>query len=328
MVAHQLVRGLGDPVIQEQVLAQGAESGAMDLNKLIKFIEAKEAGKRSSLLLTTAAGLNRMSEYKRGKFPSTSSSSPLSPTLTSPATCNYCRSDRCRGRTECSARDKICSWCQGKSHFERVCQKKKKGVPKKEKEQSTNAHLSSSEVGAGSFCNLSLGNMKHETRTISHHEYSTIDGCWVARRAEPHPSVAVSVSVCGEAYPALRLPHPRQLHLHTTTPALPDTGAQLTVAGPALLRALGVSEHELIPLPNEVRAANNQSLALLGGLFINISGKDNDGNTRVSKQLCYVSRHCSALFLSNTAFSLAGGYEDIIHNGNFIYTLFNLHQNY
>ena len=27
MVAHQLVRGLGDPVIQEQVLAQGAESG-------------------------------------------------------------------------------------------------------------------------------------------------------------------------------------------------------------------------------------------------------------------------------------------------------------
>jgi hypothetical protein len=32
--------------------------------------------------------------------------------------------------------------------------------------------------------------------------------------------------------------------------------------------------------------------------------------------------------LINTAFSLAGGYEDIIHNGNFIYTLFKLHQNY
>ena len=29
-----------------------------------------------------------------------------------------------------------------------------------------------------------------------------------------------------------------------------------------------------------------------------------------------------------TAFSLAGGYEDIIHNGNFIYTLFKIRKNY
>ena len=110
MVAHQLVRGLGDPVIQEQVLAQGAESGAMDLTKLLKFIEAKEAGKRSSLLLTSAGGLNKMSEYKRGKL--SSSSSPLSPTTPSPAQCNNCGSDKCKGKKDCFAKDKICSWCQ------------------------------------------------------------------------------------------------------------------------------------------------------------------------------------------------------------------------
>ena len=72
------------------------------------------------------------------------------------------------------------------------------------------------------------------------------------------------------------------------------------MAGPGLLRALGVSEHEMI-LSNEVRAPNNQSLSLLGGMFLNISGMEKDGNTRVSKQLCYVSRYCSALFLSKAA---------------------------
>ena len=280
MVAHQLVRGLGDPVIQEQVLAQGAETGgAMDLTKLLKFIEAKEAGKRSSLLLTSAGGLNKMSEYKRGKL--SSSSSPPSPTSASPALCNNCGSDKCRGKKECFAKDKICSWCQWKGHFERVCLKKKKGEPKREKEnKTTNAHLSSLEVGAGSFSNLRLGVQKNfKKRTISHHEFDTVRGCWVARRAEPHPSVAVSVSVSGEAYSALRLPAPEQMHLHTHTLALPDTGAQLTVGGPSLLRALGVAEQELVPLSNEVRAANNENLALLGGLFLTVSGMDNEGNT-------------------------------------------------
>ena len=308
MVAHQLVRGLGDPVIQEQVLAQGAESGVMDLAKLIKFIEAKEAGKRSSLLLTTAGGLNRMSEYQRGKRSSSSLSTPLSPTPlspTPPVTCTHCGSDKCKGKKECNARDKICSWCLVKNHFERVCSKKKKGEAKKVKEdQPTNAHISSLEVGAGSFCNLSLSSNVHSNfkkRTIGHHEYDSSKGCWIAKRAEPHPTITVSVSVCGDAYPALQLPPPRQLHLHATTSALADTGAQLTVAGPFLLRILGLSEQEMIPLSNEVRAANNQNLALLGGLFITLSGEDGEGNTRVSKQLCYISQHCSTLFLSKAA---------------------------
>ena len=219
MVAHQLVRGLGDPVIQEQVLAQGAESGAaMDLTKILKFIEAKEAGKRSSLLLTSAGGLNKMSEYKRGKLSSSPSSSPFSPNTPSPALCKNCGSDKCKSRKDCFAKDKICSWCQWKGHFERVCLKKKKGEPKKE---STNAHLSSLEVGTGSFCNLSLGTSENfQKRTIGHHEFDAVHSCWVARRAEPHPKVAVSVSVSGEAYSLLH-------SSCTSTPAPPPCQTQV-----------------------------------------------------------------------------------------------------
>ena len=67
MVQHQLVRGLSDPLIQEQVLAHAAtEDGAiMDLNKTINLIEAKESGKADAGLLSrsgTTTSLNRISD--------------------------------------------------------------------------------------------------------------------------------------------------------------------------------------------------------------------------------------------------------------------------
>jgi transposase InsO family protein len=292
MVAHQLVRGLADPVIQEQVLAQGAESGAMDLAKIIKFIEAKEAGKRSSLLLTSAGGLNKMSEYQKGKH-------IPKPDQTN---CKFCGSDRCRRKTECWAREKNCNWCQSKGHAEKACNNKKNGQPKRQGSQGagTNSLLSSQEpsqqVGAGSFCNLSTDNVA-ETRAIGHFEYVGSQG-WVARRAESHPTLQVSVSVCSEAYPALRLPPPRARHSFTTANALADTGAQLTVAGPSLLRSLRISEQELLPLSNSVTAANQATLDLKGGVFITISGRDRAGETRVTRQLCYIAGNTSHLFIS------------------------------
>ena len=46
------------------MLANGADNTDLDLSKTLKFVEAKEAGKRSSNLLTTAGGLNKMSEFQ------------------------------------------------------------------------------------------------------------------------------------------------------------------------------------------------------------------------------------------------------------------------
>ena len=65
MVCHQLIRGLANPTIQEQVLAHGADNADLDLAKTLKFVEAKEAGKRSSNLLKNAGGLNKMSDFQK-----------------------------------------------------------------------------------------------------------------------------------------------------------------------------------------------------------------------------------------------------------------------
>ena len=136
-------------------------------------------------------------------------------------------------------------------------------------------------------------------KVIGHHEHDPDRG-WVSRRAEAHPVLTVSISVSTEAYSSLRLPPPRILHRHTSTPALMDTGAQLTVAGLPLIHALGVSEEELHPLSNSVRAANSQAMELIGGLFITVSGRDGAGNTRVSQQLCYITRNTTTLFISKS----------------------------
>jgi hypothetical protein len=68
MVAHQLMRGLGDVEIQEQVLSNAATNPDLDLASITKFMEAKESGKRSTAQIAAAAGLNKLSDHKlRGR---------------------------------------------------------------------------------------------------------------------------------------------------------------------------------------------------------------------------------------------------------------------
>ena len=58
MVAHQLVRGLEECTIQEQVLSHAASNPDLDLTAIQKFIEAKETGRRSGALIAGSGGLN------------------------------------------------------------------------------------------------------------------------------------------------------------------------------------------------------------------------------------------------------------------------------
>ena len=46
MVTHQLIRGLVDPVIQEQVLAHSSTNKDMSLDSVLQFVQAKETGKQ------------------------------------------------------------------------------------------------------------------------------------------------------------------------------------------------------------------------------------------------------------------------------------------
>ena len=88
--------------------------------------------------------------------------------------------------------------------------------------------------------------------------------------------------------------------------SLPDTGAQMVVAGPTQLHKLGITKKELIPLSNGVSVADNEGLGLLGGLLVNITGQCEDGRSITTKQLCYIAKGIDCLFLSKQAYHELG----------------------
>ena len=84
MVKDVLCRGLGDTEIQRDLL--GDKDQSMSLEDTVKFVEAKEAGKRSAshLLLPQSADAVRGSTYKRQKKTPTPSAKDQD------AACSYC----------------------------------------------------------------------------------------------------------------------------------------------------------------------------------------------------------------------------------------------
>ena len=129
MVAHQLVRGLVDPTIQEQVLSHAASNPNLDLAAIQKFIEAKETGRRSGALIAGTGGLNRVSDYKsqQGRDRVRSSSQPPSTEK-----CHWCArpGHGARGSKEireqkCKAFKAKCENCSIVGHFKAACKKKK-----------------------------------------------------------------------------------------------------------------------------------------------------------------------------------------------------------
>ena len=299
MVCHQLVRGLADPTIQEQMLAHGADNTDLDLSKTLKFVEAKEAGKRSSNLLTTAGGLNKMSEFQKKKFDNKF-------TNRTPATdqgkCGWCGLAGHGGRAsvqvrkeKCKSFNHSCEVCLSIGHYGSMCKSKKKAS------QGLGALSEPSSAGDGNFCNLNMSGWgKKKKRTLPHTAYDDYRG-WYNSKPQSHPELPISASLCTTGYEQLKIPKPKISKRKIDTISLPDTGAQMTVVGIKFIHALGVLKSELIPLSHGVNAANNSGLGLLGGALVIFSGKDCFGNIQTSKQLCYVANNIDSVFLSRSA---------------------------
>ena len=302
MVAHQLVRGLVDPTIQEEVLAHAASNQDFNLAEIQKFIEAKETGRRSGALIAGTGGLNRVSEYKHQQRDRLRSSSQP-PSLEK---CNWCarpghgaRASREIREQKCKAFKAKCETCSIVGHFKVAC-KRKKTPPntntlssKQADEQEGNA--------TGPFCNLSTSVRRGRVmRTLPHHTYDLFRG-WLKRKPEPHPAITVTMTLCEPAYKDLHLPSPRVTTKQSNLSSLPDTGAQMVVAGVPQLHGLGVTKKELIPLSNGISAADNSGLGLLGGVLVSISGQGEDGTIFTTKQLCYIAENIDCLFLSRQA---------------------------
>ena len=95
---------------------------------------------------------------------------------------------------------------------------------------------------------------------------------------------------------------PRGSHQQSVTcSSLPDTGSQIVVAGPDLLKKLNISKHELFEVSTNIKMGNCKRMQLIGGLMITISAVGPDGNKRISNHMCYIGENIETLFLSRDA---------------------------
>ena len=308
LCSHVIVRGLEDSDIQERVLALAATEQELDLKRVTEFIYAQETGRESRKMLSGAGALNKMSQYqqdKRGR----SNTMPGNSDKPSKDKCYYCgntghghKSSAEVRKNSCPAFDKKCIKCKMTGHFARQC--KKKG-PQNAALQDRGSVSDSGELDGFGFYAMTVPSTKPRHRARGHlrklsHYAVDMFGKWAARRPEPQPSVTVSVSVSQSGYRQIHVPAPRKTRT-VTCPALPDTGAQMVVAGMDLPHKLGYTKRDLFPVTSGIKAANSEGLKLFGGILITVSAEGSDGITRSTSHMCYISENVSRLFLSKAA---------------------------
>ena len=135
---------------------------------------------------------------------------------------------------------------------------------------------------------------------------NSYEGQWVKTAPQQSPTHAVTIRLDRQAYSALKLPQPRQGPNRRTIPPITDTvmdtGAQIVVAPPTLLKALEVSTDSLFPVATSLSTVTTSPVHLLGGLFVAMAATNTGGDiTKTMWQLAYISSGVTRLFLSEKA---------------------------
>ena len=187
-----LCRGIADAEIQRDLL--GDTNQAMTLEQAIKFVEAKESGKRSANRLSTiqsaeAAG----SSYRRQKKPQTPTSAQANPEV-----CSYCgtkghgRNSPTRIRhVNCPAYESTCDSCGREHHFSKMCRSKGDNRPTKGHQENAIADL---------VCQVTSS---QHSDVVDHHTYNRSTQSWCKKQSRPQPYIAITVQTNQDDYTRL-----------------------------------------------------------------------------------------------------------------------------
>ena len=288
MIKDVLCRGLEDSEVQMDLL--GNKNQDMTLEQVLGFVEAKEAGKRSAsrLLLPQVTDAVAGSSYrKQRKAPPKDQE-----------TCTYCGTKghgrnpptRVR-RRECPAFGTKCNYCNKDHHFERMCRGKHDLKP------ATNTEHE--DAISNALCQITSTDSTKRA-SVDHHVFDKVTKGWLRRRSKSQPYVRLQMNIQREDYDhfgfSLRVPQARSF-----VSAMADTGCQSCLAGLKVVKRLGISVKDLIPVSIKMQAANNDSIRILGATILRLSGRNNEGDERSTRQMVYVTDSTDKLFLSREA---------------------------
>ena len=296
-----LTRGMSDPEIQLDLLSDSNQD--MTLEEAFKFIEAKEAGKRSAKHLIDSQGADAtQSSYKQEKR-----------TLVKPDDqCGYC-GKKGHGKSapvglrkkSCPAYNHTCSHCGILNHYDNMCRNKDKPRRKPNKTPLSTNSMDNDECEGAVFdalCTISTFGQQRGHRTIhlDHHIYDNMCERWIRQKSKSQPFVKVNVAIHPKDYQDFGFTRMKST-LTTTTYAMADTGCQSCLAGIKAVRHLGLTEKDLIPVSMKMHAANNKGIKILGAAIVRYSGLSDTGQTVETRQITYVTDSSDKIFLSREA---------------------------
>ena len=245
-----LTRGIADADIQLDLLS--AENQDMSLEEAFKFIEAKEAGKRSASRLLDSHG----AEAARSTY-RTQQKASLAPRPDEH--CGYCGTVG-HGRNAppsvrkkaCPAFQHSCKHCGRRSHFDDLCRSKDR--PRRLPAHNTKTdRVNTTEDCEGTvfdaLCSIpTLGQHKGRSSVVlDHHVYDNLCDRWLLQASRPQPFLSISVSVSREDYQDLGFKLTRNTK-PTTLLAMADTGCQSCLVGMKAVSRLGLRAEDLIPV--------------------------------------------------------------------------------
>ena len=310
MIRDALIRGLADDEIRLDILGDSQQD--MSLESVLKYVEAKESGKRSAGHLhggnsiTSAAAASSYRRQEKNRLQSKQLDSGLQGTQgdsgQSTLLCGHCgKPGHGRSRLErqrrCPAYNQLCSKCGTLHHTASMCRKTKRRL------QPATPSTSSSQVDATAvfeaLCSVDDSSpISTLAITLDHHIYNEFCDLWEKRASDTQPLIDVSI----QAFPSdmLALGFSSSFISPTSPvscPAIADTGCQSCLADVSLLPKLGLQDRHLIPVSMKMTAANRQSIKILGALVLRISGTCPSGETLQTRQIVYFTDSSDRLFL-------------------------------
>ena len=301
MVRDSLILGLNDEEIRLDIFGQANPDPPLE--DALKFIEAKESGKRSvshlpGNALTNNSSNAATSSYKKSEKQRYDQNRGR---MSNGIPCSHCgktghgKSYQERSK-KCPAFGRTCSKCKVEHHFEQVCRNRNFVASNRQTNSQNNNSGSASALDDSSesaqLCSINL----------DHHVYNEFCQVWEKRASQPHPFLDITVQALPSdikdlnTKPTFNQPTPT-----VSYPAMADTGCQSCLAGPDLLAKLGLRVHHLLPVKMQMTAANNHSITILGAIILRIAGNHSTQEGPITRQIVYISNDVKAFFLSRQA---------------------------
>ncbi|RLC10819.1 MAG: hypothetical protein DRI57_19860 [Deltaproteobacteria bacterium] len=304
VICDCVTKGLVDSDIQLDLL--GDNNQTMTLEETLKFVEAKESGKRSASRLhesqmhgTAAASSSYRRDMKKAMKERASGPPKKSDKKES---CHHCgqsghgmRSHTNIRKKECPAFGHTCKHCDKQNHYNHMCQSKYKPKPSRTSTDEAEGAV------FDSLCTMTTYDpVNDKSITLDHHMYNQLSDTWTRQSSKPQPFVQLTVGAYSADYDRFGIELTSKLRT-SVIPCMADTGCQSCLASVKVIQRLGIRPQDLIPVKLKMHAANNKGIKILGAAILRFTGKDKNGTTLETRQITYVTDSSDRLFLSKEA---------------------------